>query len=126
MALRLSAVQVVTTFAPSTASDAEPAMRTSIPSGARLRASFSLAARSTSKTRTARRSRTARTAKVWNSAWEPAPIKPRSQGPAGARSLVASPEVAAVRRAVNRVISASKRGYPLWTSARTPNAVTVW
>ncbi len=31
-----------------------------------------------------------------------------------------------MRRAVSSVISATKVGYPEWTSARTPKAVTVW
>jgi len=43
----------------------------------------------------------------------------------GASQRAARAEVAAVRSAVVTVNSYSKRGYPVFTAARTPNAVTV-
>ncbi len=43
----------------------------------------------------------------------------------GAKYFATSAEVAAVRKAVNKVISLNNLGYPVSTSASSPKAVTV-
>lgn len=102
----LSAVQVVMMSAPATASSVEEVSVTRKPKGSRLRRSFPTAAGSTSKTRRSSMPRAARKASAWNSAWEPAPIMAMHHASVRARVLAVMAEVAAVRSAVNRVISA--------------------
>ncbi len=70
----LSAVQVVMTSAPRTASAALVAMYTSNPRGSTLRTNLAIASGSTSHTRKDEMPSAARKPSAWNSDWEPVPI----------------------------------------------------
>ena len=64
-------------------------------------------------------------ASAWNSDCAPFPITAIVRAPFGARCFATMAEVAAVRSAVSSVISDRSTGYPVPTSASSPNAVTV-
>ncbi len=110
VALALSAVQVVMTSAPVTASSPLVASCTSKPRARACRASLACAPGSVSQTRRCVMPSAARMPRAWNSDCEPAPIKARVREPARARYRAARADVAAVRSAVSSVISARKVG----------------
>ncbi len=62
---------------------------------------------------------------AWNSACAPLPISAMTLLSLRAIQRAASTDIAAVRSAVVTVSSESSSGYPVCTSASTPNAVTV-
>ena len=64
-------------------------------------------------------------ASAWNSDCAPLPIMAIVFDPLGIKYFAAIADVAAVRSAVKIVISVNKTGYPVFTSERTPKAVTV-
>jgi hypothetical protein len=64
-------------------------------------------------------------ASAWNSLCAPLPIKRHVRLPGRASARAASADMAAVRSAVVRVSSDSRRGVPVATSASTPKAITV-
>ena len=105
VALRLSAVQVVTISAPRSASSLVRHETARIPSPARFLTALRVAAGSMSAMRTVSIAHKALNASAWNSHCAPAPMIAIVRAPAGRRYLAASAEVAAVRSAVRIVIS---------------------
>jgi hypothetical protein len=80
------------------------------PSGARFRTNFSIASGSVSQMRSRSMPSAARNPNAWNSAWLPVPIIAIVVESARASSVATIADVAAVRSAVSRVISARSVG----------------
>ncbi|CAM3916289.1 hypothetical protein ISCU110981_19845 [Isoptericola cucumis] len=110
VAFVLSAVQVVMTSAPVTASAALLASCTSKPRARALRASFASAPGSVSHARRRVMPSAARMPRAWNSDCEPVPRRASVRESGRASSRAARPDVAAVRSAVSSVISARNVG----------------
>ncbi len=121
----LSAVMVVTISAPRTASATLLQTMISRPWPCRLCCSLAVACSSTSYTRNVRMPTPSRKARAWNSDCAPLPISAITRLFLRASARAATTDMAAVRIAVGSVNSASRRGAPVATSARTPNAITV-
>ena len=126
VALRLSAVTVVTMSAPCSAS-AVLVQTTAFKPGTarRWRCNFAVAAGSVSNRRSVVMPSRWWKASAWNSLCAPLPISAMVREPGRASSLAAITEVAAVRMAVVSVSSLSSSGLPVATSASTPKAITV-
>ena len=124
-ALALSAVSVVTIWAPRTASVVLAQIRTVRPWPSKLVANLAVAAVSRSNSRNSVMPTRSRKVSAWNSLCAPLPIKAMQWLPGRASRRATSADMAAVRMAVVRVNSHSRRGAPVVTSANMPMAITV-
>ena len=126
VALRLSAVTVVTMSAPRTASSVLlQACNRRFGTPRRLRMSLAVAAGSVSKSRSVSMPSRWWKASAWNSLCAPLPMRAIVRASARASARAAITDVAAVRMAVVMVSSLTCVGRPLATSASTPKAITV-